>query len=136
MVLLITSCGWFRKFAHSFWCLWKCTYWETCQTWKTEISLDVESLYPSVNNDDAIDTLCLYLEKEKNKIHALRAGEVIKIRIRYLHRHVFSLLTQTCGRACNGRNFKLSVLEKLFSCSLWTFMMTEKLRNVVHASKI
>ena len=32
-------------------------------------SLDVVSLYPSVNTDAAIDTLRLYLEREKNNIH-------------------------------------------------------------------
>jgi hypothetical protein len=32
-------------------------------------SLDVVSLYPSVNNDAAIDTLRSYLERERNNIH-------------------------------------------------------------------
>ena len=35
---------------------------------KLLFSLDVVSLYPSVDNDAAIDTLRLYLEKEKNNI--------------------------------------------------------------------
>ncbi len=35
---------------------------------KLLFNLDVVSLYPSVDNDAAIDTLRLYLEKEKNNI--------------------------------------------------------------------
>ena len=34
-------------------------------------SLDVVSLYSSVNTDEAIDTLRSYLKKEKNNIHLI-----------------------------------------------------------------
>ena len=72
-------------------------------------SLDVVSLYPSVNNDAAIDTLRLYLEREKKNIQLYQFSTCIwhhPINQSYLRKELFlmeAVFLPTASRSRDGK---------------------------------